>query len=159
MCLSLADLLQVTWLPLDSSTVLHMALCPFYPWLIFRLYIYQFFFVHSSVDGLFGCFHVLAIVMLRQCTFACLCLSNSVFLGYRPRSGPAGSYGSKMFTFQRHLHSVLLSGSYQATSHLNVRVCTSPQHLQRLLFVVFLLRFILTSASWYLFVVGFACVS
>ena len=159
MCLSLSDLVQVAWLPLDSSTVLHMALCPFFPWLIFPLYMYQFFFVHSSVDGLFGCFHVLAIVIERQCTFACLCLSNSVFLGYRPRSGPAGSYSSKMFTQQMHLHSVLFSGSYQVTSLLKLRVCTSPQHLQHLWFVVSLLMFILTSVSWYLFVVGFACVS
>ncbi len=94
-----------------------------------------------------------------QCRFACLCLSNSLFLDYRSRSGPAGSYGSSMLTFLRHLHSVLIRGPFQVTSHLKLRVCISPQHLQHLLFVVFLLMVILTSVSWYLFVVEFACAS
>ena len=51
-----------------------------------------------------------------QCRFACLCLSNSLFLGYTSRSGPAGSYGSSMFTFLRHLHSLLIRGPFQVTS-------------------------------------------
>ena len=52
---------------------------------------------HSSFDGLFGSFHVLAIVILLHCSFACLCLLNSVFLGQRPRSVPAESYGASMW--------------------------------------------------------------
>ena len=82
-----------------------------------------------------------------QCRFACLCLSNSLFLDYRWKSGPAGSYGSSMFTFLRHPHSVLVCGPFQLMSHLQLRVCISPQHLQHLLFVVFLLMVILTSVS------------
>ena len=94
-----------------------------------------------------------------QCRFACLCLSNSLFLDYRSRSGPAGSYGSSMFTFLRHLHSVLIRGPFEVTSPLKLRVCISPQQLQHLLFVVFLLMVFLTSVSWYPFVVEFACAS
>ena len=81
------------------------------------------------------------------CRFACLCLSNSLFLVYTSRSGPARSYGSSMITFLRHLHSVLIGGPFQVTSPLKLRVCISPQHLQHLLFVVFLLMVILTSVS------------
>lgn len=51
---------------------------------------------HSSLDGLFGSFPVLPIVILLQCSFACLCLSNCVFLGHRPGSVPAESYGASM---------------------------------------------------------------
>ena len=36
---------------------------PFHGWVIFRcIYIYHNFFIHSSVDGRLGCFHVLATV-------------------------------------------------------------------------------------------------
>ena len=80
-----------------------------------------------------------------QCRFACLCLSNSLFLDYRWRSGPAGSYGSSMFTFLRHPHSVLVRGPFQVTSALKLRVCISLQHLQHLLLLVFLLMVIRTS--------------
>ena len=35
----------------------------FYGWVIFHcMHIYHIFFIHSSVDGYLGCFHVLAIV-------------------------------------------------------------------------------------------------
>ena len=115
----------------------------FVPWLVFHLYMYQFF-VRSSLDGRCGRFHVSPIVILLQCRFACLCLSSSVFLGYSPRSGRAGSYSSSRFTFWRHLHSVPISGSYQVTSHFKLRVCVSPQPLQHWSFVVFLLMVFLS---------------
>ena len=34
----------------------------FYGWVIFVVYIYHIFFIHSSVGGHVGCFHILAIV-------------------------------------------------------------------------------------------------
>ena len=55
---------------------------------------YQNFFIHSSVDGHLGCFHVLAIVNSAtmnngiQVYFSILISS-----GYMPRSEIAGSYG------------------------------------------------------------------
>ena len=48
----------------------HSFLWLFYGWVIFHyiyiyIYIYHIFFNHSSVDGLLGCFHVLAIVVFQ----------------------------------------------------------------------------------------------
>ena len=58
------------------------------------------FFIHSSVDGRLGCFHVLAIVNSAamkngvHVSFAIL-----VSLGYMPRSGIAESYGGFIPSF------------------------------------------------------------
>ena len=51
---------------------------------------YHNFFIHSSVDGHLGCFHVLAIVntaAMNNASFSILLSS-----GYMPRSGIAGLY-------------------------------------------------------------------
>ena len=57
-----------------TSLSMLIALCPpivapkalfhfFYSWVIFRnIYMYYIFFIHSSVNGHLGCFHVLGIV-------------------------------------------------------------------------------------------------
>ena len=56
---------------------------------------YQNFFIHSSVDGHVGCFHVLAIVNSsvmnngKHVSFSILVSSE-----YMPRSGIPGLYGS-----------------------------------------------------------------
>ena len=51
---------------LGLSILLQMALFHSFLWLsnipLFILYMYHIFFIHSSVDGHLGCFHVLAIV-------------------------------------------------------------------------------------------------
>ena len=62
-CLSLSDFTQYAK-SLGPSTWLHMALfCSFLWPSNIPLYIfYHIFFIHSSVDGHLGCFHVLAIV-------------------------------------------------------------------------------------------------
>ena len=58
---------------------------------------YHDFFIHSSVDGHLGCFHVLAIVNSAA--------GNNgiheilVSSGYMPRSGIAGSYGGFIPSF------------------------------------------------------------
>ena len=58
------------------------------------VYVYHIFFIHSSIDGHFGGFHVLATVsnaaMKMQISFRD---SGLISLGYIPRSGIAGSYG------------------------------------------------------------------
>ena len=64
------------------------------------VYIYQNFFIHSSVDRHLGCFHVLAIVNSAA-------MSNGIHVpfsilissGYMPRSGIAGSYGGFIPSF------------------------------------------------------------
>ena len=58
------------------------------------------FFIHSSVNGHLGFFHVLAIVNSAAMTIGVL-VSFSVLVssGYMPRSGIAGSYGDFIPSF------------------------------------------------------------
>ena len=61
---------------------------------------YHKFFIHLSVDVHLGCFHVLATVNSAAVNSGIhVSLSILVSLGYMPRSGIAGSYGSFISTF------------------------------------------------------------
>ena len=64
------------------------------------MYVYHNFFIHSSVDGYLGCFHVLAIVNSAAMNNG-IHMSFSVLVssGYMPRSGIAGSYGGFIPSF------------------------------------------------------------
>ena len=69
----------------------------FYDWVVFCLYIYHIFFIHSSVDGHLGCLHVLAIVNSAAVNIEVhVSFQIKVFSGYMPRSGIDGSYGSSL---------------------------------------------------------------
>ena len=64
------------------------------------MYIYHIFFIYSSVNGLLGCFHVLAIVNGAAVSSEIhVSLSVLVSSGYMSRSGIAGSYGSFIPSF------------------------------------------------------------
>ena len=61
---------------------------------------YHDLFIHSSVDGHLGCFHVLAIVnSVAMNNGIHVSLSILVSSGYMPRSGTAGSYGDFITRF------------------------------------------------------------
>jgi len=64
---------------------------------------HQIFFIHSSVDGHLGCFHVLAIVNSAAMNIRVhVPFQTMVFSGYMPCSGIAGSYGSSISIYTRH---------------------------------------------------------
>ena len=65
---------------------------------------YHIFFIHLSVDGNLGCFHVLAIAnSAASNTGAPVPLRIVVFSGYMPSSGDAESYGRSISSFLSNL--------------------------------------------------------
>ena len=100
------------------------------------IYLYLIF-IHSSIHGHLGCFHVLVVVNSIAVNIGMpVSFSTMVFSGYMPRSGISGSHGSSIFHFLRHLHTVFCSGFTILYSHQqNRQGPLYPHPLQYLLLV------------------------
>ena len=121
------------------------------------VYMYHIFFIHSSVNGHLGWFHVLVIAAVNNGIH----VSLSVFVssGCMPRSGIAGSCGGFIPSFLRNPHTVFHSGCISLHSHQQCKGVPFPPHaFQHVLFVEFLIRTFLTSVRRYLTAV-LTCIS
>ena len=115
---------------------------------------YHSFFIHSSVDGHLGCFHVLVIVNNATVNIRVhMSFSILVSSGYIPSGGMAGSCGGLISSFLKTLHTVFYSGCINLHSHHSERRFLFSTPFPALLFVDFLIIAILTKVRWYLIVV------
>ena len=106
----------------------------FYGWVVFH-YVYCHIFIHSSVDGHFVCFHILAVTNIGVHVSFWICV-----FGYIHSSEIAALYSNSVFNFLRKFHTVFHSDCINIHSRQQyTRVSFVLRPCQHLLFVVFLI--------------------
>ena len=88
------------------------------------VYIYQNCFIHSSLDGHLGCFHVLVVASATMNNGIHVSLSILVSSGYMPMSWIAGSYDGFIPSFLRNLHTIFHSGCINFTFLPKMQECS-----------------------------------
>ena len=82
-----------------------------YLWLSSIVYMYDVFFILSSVDGHLGCFYVLAFVNSTAMNIRVHVSFSILFSScYMLSSGITGSYGGFIPSFLRNIHTIFHSG-------------------------------------------------
>ena len=101
-CLSVSDLVHSVRQYLSPSMLLQMALFPSFSLLSnILLCRYHIFFIHSYVDGHFGCFHVLPIINSAAVNIG-VYVSFVIMVLFQ--------YANSIFSFLRNPHTVLYNG-------------------------------------------------
>ena len=123
------------------------------------VYMYHSFFIHSSVSGHLGCFHVLTIVNSATMNIGVhVSFPVLVFSGYMPSSGVVRSYGGFTPNFLRNLHTVFHNSCINLHSHQQCKRVPFFSTPSPAMFVDFLLLAILIGVKSYLIAVLF-CIS
>ena len=107
-------------------------------------------FIHSSISGHLGCFHVFAVIN-DVATNMEVQISFWVFVsfGYIPRSGITGSHDSSILKFLRILYMVLHSSCTNLQSHQECTRAPLPLHpCHHLWSLVFLMMVFKNSKVW-----------
>ena len=95
-----------TWLSNLHNEYTYIYIVCIYIYIYIYIYTYHIF-IHSSIDGHVGCFHILTVVNRSTMTLGCVCPSKLVLLlffsGYVHRSEIAVSNCSSIFSLLRNL--------------------------------------------------------